>query len=259
MTNIKFNIIAVTTLVIGTAGAVYAAGGAIGNATITEKSSKTCISSNGLPNHNTGTFPNRGNPHSISAQRVSVCISANPKRKSSARDIDRGAIGIALNGVMIRPEAADYYDPSSPRGFSRNRTNWRLEPMGPDNAFGLDSNNAHVDRRGLYHYHGMPSVLAGANGNSQIGYAADGFEIHYLGSRVKSGYALKSGTRPTGGKNPGGKYDGSFVEDYNFVGGSGSLDKCNGGMLNGEYVYFATDTFPYYPRCLWGTVANGFK
>lgn len=259
MKNIKFNTIAVTTILLGTAGAVYAATSALGNATITDKGSKICISSNGLPDHSTGTFPNSGNPHSISSQQVSVCVSAKPVKKNSPTEIDRGAIGIALNGVMMRPEAADYYDPSSPRGFSRTKTNWRLEPMGPDNAFGLDRNNAHVDRRGLYHYHGMPSVLAGASGSSQIGYAADGFEIHYVGTKVKSGYALKSGTRASGGSDPGGKYDGSFVEDYNFVGGSAALDKCNGGMLNGEYVYFATDTFPYYPRCLWGTVANGFK
>lgn len=255
MTKQKFNIIAATTLILGTAGAVFAAG----NAEIIDQGSKTCISSNGLPNHSTGNFPNSGNPHSISAQSISVCVSSNPKKKSTSSYIDRGAIGIALNGVMIRPEAADYYDPNSPRGFSRTKTNWRLEPMGPDNTFGLDANNAHVDRRGLYHYHGMPSVLAGASGSSQIGYAADGFEIHYVGSKVKSGYTLKSGTRPSGGTNPGGKYDGSFVEDYKFVGGSGKLDKCNGGTLNGKYVYFATDTFPYYPRCLWGTVANGFR
>jgi hypothetical protein len=223
---------------------------------IKETGSQTCIQSNGLPNHASGQFPNKGNPNSISAQRISVCVTANPVRKSRANEISRGAIGIALNGVMIRPEAADYWDPSSPRGFSRDASSgWQLEPMGPGNKFGLDSNNAHVDMRGLYHYHGMPSGLGTAKDGTQIGYAADGFEIHYVGSKVKSGYALKSGKRPDG---PGGNYDGSFVEDYQFT-GNGDLDQCNGGMLNGKYVYFATDTFPYYPRCLWGTIGKGFR
>ncbi len=225
-------------------------------ASISNTSSKICLKSNGLPNHATGRFPNRGNPHSISAQSINVCVTANPKKRSRATEINRGAIGIGLNGVMFRPEAADYWDPNSRRGFSRRNTGWRLEPMGPRNIFGLDRHNAHVDRRGLYHYHGKPSgLLASANG-SHIGYAADGFEIHYIGSNIKSGWSLKSGTRPSG---PGGRYDGTYIQDYQYKGGSGRLDRCNGGTLNGKYVYFVTETFPYYPRCLWGSVARGFN
>lgn len=224
---------------------------------INNQGNQICINSNGLPNHSVGQFPNRSNPNSIRPQHISVCIPKNPKKTPRPKMINRGAIGIALNGVMIRPEAADYWDPRSPRGFSRNpNSGWRLEPMGPGNKFGLDKNNAHVDPRGLYHYHGNPIGLAGAKKGTQIGYAADGFEIHYVGSRVKSGYVLKTGTRPSG---PRGKYDGSFVEDYKFVGGSGRLDQCNGGRLNGKYVYFATDTFPYYPRCLYGRQARAFR
>lgn len=223
---------------------------------ISNSGSKTCITSNGLPNHSTGRFPNRGNPHSIRPQRISVCVPANPRKRSRATNINRGAIGIGLNGVMFRPEAADYWDPRSRRGFSRRNSGWRLEPMGPRNIFGLDSHNGHVDRRGLYHYHGKPSGLLSYAKGSHIGYAADGFEIHYMGSKARSGWALKKGTRPSG---PGGRYDGTYVQDYQYVGGNGRLDKCNGGTLNGKFVYFLTDTFPYYPRCLWGAVASGFR
>ena len=130
--------------------------------------------------------------------------------------------------------------------------------MGPGNKFGLDKNKAHVDMRGLYHYHGMPSSLGSAKQGTLIGYAADGFEIHYMGQGAKSGYSLKSGKRPSGNGNPGGRYDGSFVEDYAYT-GSGTLDECNGGTLDGKYVYFATDAFPYYPRCLMGTKAKAFR
>ena len=67
---------------------------------------------------------------------------------------------------------------------------------------------------------------------------------------------LKKGTRPSG---PGGRYDGTYVQDWEYKKGSGNLDKCNGKIMNGKYVYFATDTFPFYPRCHWGTVGNDFK
>ncbi|MEO1747721.1 MAG: YHYH protein [Pseudomonadota bacterium] len=233
-----------------------AASFAAGNATITEQSNQICIKSNGLPVHGTGNFPNSGNPHSISVQNISVCVPANPSKNAQATQIDRGAIGIAINGVMIRPEAADYWDPNSPRGFSRTNSGWRMEPMGVPEMLGLDMNNAHVDNRGIYHYHGKPTGLLASLDGSLVGYAADGFEIHYVGAAAQSGWALKDGTRPSG---PGGTYDGTYVEDYEYVGGRGLLDECNGALLNGDYVYFVTDTFPFYPRCLWGDVAGGFR
>ena len=247
-----------TSLVLATACATLLTVPNIASArvSITESGNKICIRSDGLPDHSTGQFPNRGNPHSIRSQNISVCVTANPRKRNRATQIDRGAIGIGLNGVMFRPEAADFWDPSSRRGFSRRDTGWRLEPMGPRNVFGLDMHNAHVDRRGLYHYHGKPTGLVSAANGSHIGYAADGFEIHYIGNGAKSGWALKSGRRPGG---PGGRYDGTYVQDYQYVGGSGRLDQCNGGTLNGKYVYFVTNSFPFYPRCLWGSVAGGFR
>lgn len=250
MDNYKYTLALAATILVGIPQ------NAIAKVSISETGSKICVKSDGLPNHATGQFPNRGNPHSISAQNINVCVSSDPKKKSQPSEISRGAIGIGLNGVMFRPEAADYWDPTTKRGFSRRDTGWRLEPMGPENIFGLDSHNAHVDRRGLYHYHGKPSGLLSYAKGTHIGYAADGFEIHYAGSNAKSGWSLKSGTRPDG---PGGRYDGTYVQDYDFVGGSGLLGRCNGGIINGKFAYFVTETFPYYPRCLWGSVADGFR
>ena len=223
---------------------------------ITDTGSTICIQSDGLPDHATGQFPNRGNPHTMRRQNIRVCVDANPQKSSQPTEIERGAIGIGLNGVMFRPEAADYWDPNSRRGFSRRNSGWRLEPMGPKNIFGLDSNNAHVDRRGLYHYHGKPNGLLSYARGTHIGYSADGFEIHYVGENAETGWQLKRGNRPDG---PGGLYDGTYVQDYEYVGHNGTLDRCNGGMLNGKYVYFLTDRFPFYPRCLWGRVADGFR
>ena len=28
--------------------------------------------------------------------------------------------------------------------------------------------------------------------------------------------------------------------------------------MNGKYVYFATDEFPFFPRCHWGNVSKDF-
>ena len=222
-------------------------------AALTKSRGQICMVSNGLPDHATGKFPNKGNPHSIRAQAIEVCVPENPVKTSKATMI-RGSTGFLLNGVMIRPGTADYYDPGSPRGFSRDPSSgWKLDGKGAASRLGLDANNAHVDERGLYHYHAMPRAMA--RKSSLIGFAADGFEIHYVGSKASSGYTLKKGTRPDG---PGGRYDGTYVQDWVYTGGSGKLDQCNGGTLNGKYVYFATDTFPYFPHCAYGKVARGF-
>ncbi|MCP4314523.1 MAG: YHYH protein [Hyphomicrobiales bacterium] len=245
---------------LGGLGAVTVAGLAVaaGNwIEVTERSNQICIKSNDIPNHATGSFPNRGNPHTIRAQRIKVCVNASPVKGNRARNAGQGAVGIALNGVLIRPSTADYWDPSGPRGHSRNRSSgWNLEGMGAARMLGMDKANAHVDRRGAYHYHGKPVGALKTRGGTQVGYAADGFEIHYIGSRAKSGYRLKKGTRPSG---PGGKYDGTYVQDWEFVGGSGRLDQCNGGTLNGKFVYFATNTYPFYPRCFWGRPSSNFR
>ncbi|SNZ06857.1 YHYH protein [Cohaesibacter gelatinilyticus] len=224
--------------------------------TIKDQGNKRCILSNGLPDHSTGSFPNRGNPHTISAQSIRLCVNKNPKKRSRATPI-RGSIGVALNGVQIRPGTADYYDPSGRRGFSRNRSSgWNLEGMGARTQLGMDRNNAHVDQRGLYHYHGPSRALSKSGKGTLIGYAADGFEIHYVGKRKTSSYKLKGGKRSSG---PGGRHDGTYVQDWQYVAGSGNLDQCNGGTLNGKFVYFATDTYPFFPRCLWGSASSDFK
>lgn len=228
---------------------------ASGSVSITKSRGQICMVSNGLPNHATGKFPSSGNPHRIRAQHIEVCVPENP-RKTGRATMLRGSTGFAINGVMIRPGTADYYDASSRRGHSRNpASGWQLDGKGAGKMLGLDRNNAHVDQRGLYHYHAMPK--AGLQGTSSlVGFAADGFELHYVGSRAKSGYSLKPGHRNGG---PGGKHDGTYVQDWHYTGGSGRLDECNGGTLNGKFVYFVTDTYPYFPHCAWGRVSRAFN
>ena len=247
--------VAVAALVSLTAGAALAQPGQP-EVSITLEGDRRCVVSNGVPNHDIGAFPNRGNPHSFRSQRHRYCFDATPERGSTPR-YGTPIVAVALNGIPARPGTADWYDRSSPRGHSRDsRSGWNLEGMGSADKLGMDANNAHVDNRGIYHYHGVPPQIARTAGGTLVGYAADGFEVHDVGADAKPSYRLKAGTRPSA---PGGRYDGRYLQDWEHVPGSGNLDECNGGLLDGRYVYFVTETFPYWPRCHWGEVSSDFR
>ncbi len=222
---------------------------------ITRQGDALCIASNGSPDHDIGSFPNSGNPHSFQAQNVSVCVDATPTY-TGQMTTETHSSGISVTGILFRPGTADYYDASSPRGHSRDPSSgWNLEGMGSADALGMDAANAHVDHRGLYHYHAVADSFLDNRDDSLIGWAADGFEIHYVGDQAQSSWQLRDGTRSTA---PYGVFDGSYEEDWEFVAGSGNLDQCNGAMMGGDYVYFATDTFPFFPRCFMGEVSSDF-
>ncbi len=223
--------------------------------TISTQNGQRCFTSDGLPDHATGQFPNRGNPNAIAPQNVDVCMPLVPQKAARVTPI-RGTMGIAVNGVQFRPNTAGYWDPNARRGHSRNGDrNWSLDIHGAPGKLGLDFNNAHVGRGGLYHYHGIAKSLTKTSGSTLIGYAGDGYEIHYVPG-VSSGWALKDGQRPSG---PGGTYDGTYNEDYTYVGLRGQLDQCNGGILGDRYVYFVTESYPFVPRCLTGVVSADFN
>ena len=79
---------------------------------------------------------------------------------------------------------------------------------------------------------------------------------------MRSSYRLRSGTRSSG---PGGRFDGSFVEDYECVAGLGDLDACNGregatpDYPSGTYYYVVTTQFPFIPRCYAGSPDPSFQ
>lgn len=237
---------------------------------ITTRGNRRVITANGIPGHKVGRFPNRGNPHRIRAQTYAFALPLAPTR-SKTTHVGLGTLfGVAVNGVPFDPGAAEFWQ-------GNRRSGWQYEALGGAVPLGLDSNYAHVQPNGAYHYHGLPVGLMQELGWTKsapsplIGHAADGFPIYALtaeidGKTVKmtSSYRLKSGTRP-GGSQPSGKYDGTFVQDYTYVAGAGTLDECNGAVVRteddpeGTYAYFLTERFPVIPRCLKGAVSDSFK
>jgi hypothetical protein len=234
------------------------------------------VTANGIPDHLVGEFPNRGNPHAIEVQNYLFELPAEPKanKKSTALHGDgsgRGApnmpFGVALNGVVMDPGTAEFWNGDRSSG-------WNYEALGGAVKLGVDENMAHVQPSGAYHYHGMPKLhlkqlgLKKGQHSPQIGWAADGFPIYALygfdgknKSRVvthTSGYQLKKGERPDSPEGPGGKYDGSFIQDYEYVEGTGTLDECNGCFTvtpefpKGTYAYFLTEDWPVIPRAFRG-------
>ena len=233
------------------------------------------ITSNGLPDHKAGQFPNRNNPNSISPQEYKFRVALEPKTSEQPREYRGALFGVAVNGVVFDPGTAEWWrdDPS---------LGWHMEAIGGPRNLGLDQNNAHVQPSGAYHYHAVPvgliKVLAKPPTTAPVlvGWAADGFPIYGpmgysdakdASSKLKelhSSYKLKSGKRPGGSEGPGGKYDGSYTQDWEYAAGSGDLDECNGrfGITKefpqGTYYYVITSEFPFVPRMFRGEPDESF-
>lgn len=226
------------------------------------------ITSNGIPNHATGPFPNQNNPNRITEQNHSWKVPLKPKQAAKVTPLQLFPFGVGTNGIPFDPGAAEFWN----RDFE---SGWQYEPMSGTPNLGLDQNLAHVQPGGAYHYHGLPpfAMPKGEGMNQMVlaGWAADGFPIYLQYGHadannllspmkyVRSSYRLKTGARPGGGNAPHGHHDGTFVQDYEYVQGAGDLDECNGRFgktpefPEGTYHYFLTEAFPYIPRCFRGT------
>tara|TARA_R110001592_G_scaffold18489_1_gene76592 strand:- start:5867 stop:6886 length:1020 start_codon:yes stop_codon:yes gene_type:complete len=243
------------------------------------------LTGNGLPDHAVGTFPNTGNPNSISAQSVSASMTLTPSIGTSNTFVGGpgGAFIYARNSVKFDPGTAGTCPSTATQASNCNLANgsdqWRVEALGQDVFdFGEDMNNAHVQPTGEYHYHGMPEGLltnAGVSDTNRkmtlVGWAGDGYPVYarycYTDAMdatsalkiCQGSYALDAvadSGRPSTSWVP----LGAFGSDWNYVADSGDLDDCNGrtGVTpefpNGIYYYMATDSYPYMSRCLKGTI-----
>lgn len=252
----------------------------------TSTSAWTCgtsraLTANGIPDHAVGTFPNPDNPNTIAAQTVTASYTLTPTVTSNATTLGgpAGLIGVILNGIKIDAGTGGSCDNSGTVcSLGDNSGTWSIEALGQSSfSFGTDSNNAHVQPGGAYHYHGMPegfiTKLNKGKAMTLVGWAADGFPIYarygYTDPTsassaikvIKGSYQLKttvSSTRPSSTTYA----LGTFAQDWQYVAGSGDLDECNGrtGVTpefpTGIYHYYATDSYPYLQRCVKGTVVS---
>lgn len=214
---------------------------------------------NSLPNHETGVFPNEGNPNTISAQNRSFSFPLHPKYTGKATWIRE--TGIALNGIKFEPGTGEVVACESGESY-------RVEAMQDVIDMGLDYNHAHVQPTGAYHYHGSPTEIIKELDTGEdlvhVGFAHDGFPMYYSKSNAyKPSFKLVEGeregqdcayTRPGIHVDiaEGGHHDGTFNSDYEYVAGMGDLDECNGITIDEEYMYLVTAAFPYIGRCLMG-------
>ena len=232
---------------------------------------QTCtFTSNAVPNHSFND--GRPFPNAFAEQNLSVQVSANPQKAARPTALSLTVNNaIMLNGVKVDVIAAGCFGVGNGRvGCNDMSTPWRYNPISEGSGFRTDSHNAHTQPSGEYHYHGDPVALFDRNANNQaspvIGFAADGFPIFGTffnnGGTIKkaqSSYKLKAGTRPTGNGSPGGTYDGTFLDDYEYVPNAGDLDACNGMILNGVYGYYVTESYPYILGCYSGTPDASFS
>ena len=245
-------------------------------ATIREANGKRIIESNGIPDHDVGHFPRRGNPNTIAPQNYHMEVPLQPKLAEKPSLVTMQAFGVAVNGVVFDPNAAEWWQNDRSSG-------WQYEANSGKINLGLDLNSAHVQPNGAYHYHGIPKLLIqklnpdGKPKLTLVGWAADGFPIYarwdYSDAKdsksevrvMKSSYQVKKGNRPTNAGSPGGKYDGTFLADYEYVEGSGDLDESGGrfGVTpenpDGIYHYVLTDDYPFIPRLYKGAPDKSFE
>lgn len=243
---------------------------------VTSEASECVLSSNSIPNHD---FNDESAQFGTNVAEVarSFTIPRNPTIAGTATQLRQTRFdAVMLNGIVVDLLSAGCYDPNNPMADAdgnvligcRDTDPWLLDPLGTDHHFGADAHNAHTQPDGTYHYHGNPMAMfddnPGSSGSPVIGFAADGFPIYgtyFLdGAQVRkaiSGYSLKSGTRPTGQNGPGGTYDGSYVDDYEFA-DAGDLDECNGMTVGGQYGYYVTDSYPWMIKCHSGTPHSSF-
>jgi len=230
--------------------------------TVTVSGNTRTIVTNALPNHETGLFPNSGNPNTISAQSKRYEYPTKPAYRGVASEVH--VPGVAVNGVKFEPGTAETVTCATGETY-------RVEGLQDTFNLGMDFNNAHVQPTGAYHYHGLSDLLAEVHAHSgeelvHVGFAADGHLIYIsTNNAYTSSYRLSASLRTGNNCNVslGGRQgpntvvggtipDGTYTSDWEYLAGSGDLDECNGKFIGDQYLYLITNEFPYISRCLKG-------
>lgn len=194
--------------------------------TITLSGAVRNVSTNDLPNHNTGVFPIAttdpahqydGNPNHIGSQTIVWSLAANPTGATAPQCLPMGPIGITLTGSVLF-NALD--------GEGRDAVAHEAQ----------DGCQGHPDQSSEYHYHSLTTCLAdpGTGHSNLLGYALDGYGL--FGVRGENGKVLTNA----------------------------DLDACHGhthaitwdGQTVTMYHYHATYEYPYTLGCFHGAAAK---
>jgi hypothetical protein len=123
------------------------------------------VHSNGLPDHETGDYPNAKTPYAIKEQQYTFVIPRHPKMSDQVTPVPVGPVGVAINGVP-------FYNAVNRAGQDAAKFEVTDDCCG------------HPDQLGRYHYHIYPKCIhtsftdpAGEH-SPLIGYAFDGFAIY---------------------------------------------------------------------------------
>lgn len=248
--------------------------------------SNVYVSCTCIPGYDIG--PWTGNPNVASNQNFVYKITRNPQHNTGTPTaIGLGHIGVWTNGVSIF-NADDAQTYNNQGVWHRNA--YFFEGQGFDSCLG------HPQQNGEYHHHVSPNCLydnADSTHHSPIiGYAFDGFPVYgayaYTNTngtgpikrmrpsyqkRVMTDRTTLPGGGPAASAGPAisATYPiGAFIQDYEYVAGSGDLDSANGRFCitpeypSGTYAYFVTidsTLTPVYPYTLglyyYGTVQPG--
>lgn len=223
----------------------------------------------------------------VEARGYSYKIPRTPSEETGSKTSvpSGGAIGFAVDGVPFYGyESADSWDPNSNSNTGTGDNIWNSEAWTNEGPTMDESGNGHP-ANGAYHYHAIPAGLYDDDNSAHspiIGWMADGYPIYgpygYDDSLdanssiaiIQSSYSLRSITvrqvLPDGSSLSASDYGpdvsttyplGTYVEDYEYLAGSGHLDEYNGRWCvtpefpSGTYAYFSTMTdekepaFPY--------------
>ena len=181
----------------------------------TVKGRHRIVTTNDLPEHDTGTFPMQTsdpaytydrNPNSIQSQHVQLTLKRHPKYGSP--QCMGGQVGVMLTGA----ELFNGFDAGA-----RDAGAWEVQ----------DGCSGHPQMQGTYHYHTLSSCIHHASVHRVIGWALDGFPI----------------TGPVVGK-----HNILTTRDLDVCHGLVSIVKVDGAPVT-TYHYVMTQDFPYSASC----------
>jgi hypothetical protein len=221
------------------------------------------IYSTGLPDHVFGPFPNENNPNTVVDQNWLFTVPRLPQAQiSNNTETPQGPIGVAINGVP-------FFNPKSTQTAIVGSSTFTLDANNLTRS-SIDDGSGEPQSSSIYHYTSDPKLLytdtAGQH-SPLLGYSFDGYPIYgpygYVDPNdatsgvqtMTSSYRIYQFINRPDGTTP----DGTYVEDYEFVDGLGTLDKHNGRYCitpeypQGTYAYFIsvdpsdreTSVYPY--------------